>query len=321
MPFDLRRLRYFVAIAEAGSLSRAADRLSVAQSALSHHVREMEAEIGTALIRRQPRGIDLTDAGARLVEHARLILKTAASAREELRSMGAVPSGAVAIGLAHTVSWVAGGRLLVALRRALPRVRLRLTEGLSPDVADRLARAELDLVVSYNVPDAALFETLPLLEEEVCLIGRADVVGPAERPIAFAEASRLPLMLPGPRSAMSGMIGEQALLSQLDLRVPLQIDSLTMMTQALEAGLGGIFVSRATVVDALAAGRLVARPIVEPAISRRLMISIALGATADVSLKAVHGHVVAVLHRAVADGRWPGGRWIGAPPPTLDDTS
>ena len=74
MALGLRQLRYFIAIADAGVLSRAAETLNVAQSALSHHVAALETDLGVKLLERRPRGIALTAAGRRLYEHASAVL-------------------------------------------------------------------------------------------------------------------------------------------------------------------------------------------------------------------------------------------------------
>ena len=71
---DIRQLRYFVGIVQAGSLSRAADQLHVAQSAVSHHLNSLESELDRQLLTRGPKGIMLTDAGAVLYQHAEAIL-------------------------------------------------------------------------------------------------------------------------------------------------------------------------------------------------------------------------------------------------------
>ena len=82
---DSRQLRYFIAVYEQRNLSRAADQANVAQSALSHHISNLEAEFATPLFERKPRGMEPTAAGERLYEHARIILRAMAAAEREIK--------------------------------------------------------------------------------------------------------------------------------------------------------------------------------------------------------------------------------------------
>ena len=102
MTLGLRQLRYFLAIADAGALSRAAENLNVAQSALSHHLAEIERTLAVKLFDRKARGVSLTAAGHRLHEHAGAILSALSKAEEDVRTFADVVSGPVSLGLSHT---------------------------------------------------------------------------------------------------------------------------------------------------------------------------------------------------------------------------
>src|SRR5580698_261559 len=101
---DLRQLRYFVGIVQAGSLSRAADQLHVAQSAVSHHLNSLESELDRQLLTRGPKGIILTEAGNILYRHAEAILRYVESAKQAAMGALNVPSGRVAIGFPVTIA-------------------------------------------------------------------------------------------------------------------------------------------------------------------------------------------------------------------------
>src|ERR1700758_922753 len=101
---DLRQLRYFVGIVQAGSVSRAADQMHVAQSALSHHLAALESELDRQLVTRGPKGIQLTDAGGVLYRHAEAILRRIEFAKQDAMSALDVPSGPVSIGLPLTIA-------------------------------------------------------------------------------------------------------------------------------------------------------------------------------------------------------------------------
>src|SRR5438445_11927033 len=99
---DSRQLRYFIAVYEQRNLSRAADQASVAQSALSHHISNLEAEFATPLFERKLRGMEPTATGERLYEHARIILRAMAAAERELRERSSVIAGDIWIGTADS---------------------------------------------------------------------------------------------------------------------------------------------------------------------------------------------------------------------------
>src|SRR5208282_4287764 len=113
---DLRQLRYFVGIVQAGSLSRAADRLHVAQSAISHHLSSLEAELERQLVTRGPKGILLTEAGSVLYRHAEAILRHVEFAKQDAMSALNVPSGRVSIGFPVALASILAPELFVRVR-------------------------------------------------------------------------------------------------------------------------------------------------------------------------------------------------------------
>ena len=152
MTLSFRQLRYFVAIADAGALARAAEILNVAQSALSHHMSEIEAVLGVQLLDRRPRGIVLTPAGQRHYEHATAILAAVVKAETGVKTFTEEATGPVSLGLTHTVAAASGLEIMQAVGSASPAVHLMLTEGLSPGLTDRLLAGELDLALVFNPP-------------------------------------------------------------------------------------------------------------------------------------------------------------------------
>ena len=103
MSVDLRGLRSFVAIASAGSISRAASNIHIAQPALSAQVRQIEEQLGAELLERSYRGVRLTAAGVRFLVHAKGILRQVDIALEDVREAVSVPTGRVAVGLPQSM--------------------------------------------------------------------------------------------------------------------------------------------------------------------------------------------------------------------------
>ncbi|MGX1170432.1 DNA-binding transcriptional LysR family regulator [Bradyrhizobium sp. USDA 372] len=125
---DLRRLRYFVAVAEARSIGKAAERLRMAQPPLSVQIRKLEAEIGAPLFRRGTRGMDLTEAGQALLARASEALALAADGAEAARAVASGRRGRLSVGYMFVLANAMLPRLIPELRRAVPGVDLSFAE-------------------------------------------------------------------------------------------------------------------------------------------------------------------------------------------------
>src|ERR1700683_3414769 len=134
---DLRQLRYFVGIVQAGSLSRAADQLHVAQSAVSHHLNSLESELDRQLLTRGPKGIILTEAGTVLYRHAEAILRHVESAKRDAMSALNVPSGRVSVGFPGVLAPILSYELFMRVRAVFPQIVLHLSDANSGLLRER----------------------------------------------------------------------------------------------------------------------------------------------------------------------------------------
>jgi len=125
---DLRRLRYFVAVAEERSVGKAAERLRMAQPPLSVQIRKLESEIGTPLFRRGTRGMDLTEAGQALLSRAGEALALAAEGVEAARAVAAGRRGRMSVGYMFVLANAVLPRLIPELRRSVPGIDLEFAE-------------------------------------------------------------------------------------------------------------------------------------------------------------------------------------------------
>lgn len=145
---ELRHLRAFLAVAEEHHFSRAAERLHLAQPALSQQVKQLERELGVALFERTTRRVELTEAGHRLVPHARSVLAGVDGATTDLRLLTEGRRGRVSIGFIGTATYDVLPRVAREVRERLPDVDLALRgELLSPALADAVLDGSLDLAV------------------------------------------------------------------------------------------------------------------------------------------------------------------------------
>jgi DNA-binding transcriptional LysR family regulator len=154
---ELRHLRYFVAVAEELHFRRAADRLHVAQPAVSEQVRKLEEELGVRLFNRTQRNVSLTDAGVVLLTEARRVLRQAEAARLAVRSARDRPSSSLRIGYVPTSLPASVPRALQRLAGGIPRVETTMEPGSAQELVDAVREGELDAaIVSLPIPIAGL---------------------------------------------------------------------------------------------------------------------------------------------------------------------
>jgi DNA-binding transcriptional LysR family regulator len=184
MAIELRHLRYFVAVAEEGHITRAAERLGMQQPPLSQQIKAIELELGAQLLRRKARGVELTDAGRALLEDARSILADVDRAVETTRRASRGEQGRLCVGVTSTAPFhPLVSRALRAFREACPMVALTLEECFSNELADRLRGERMDAAfIRTSAADSDGLLVHRLLQEPMV------VALPAHHPLAREEA-------------------------------------------------------------------------------------------------------------------------------------
>jgi LysR family transcriptional activator of glutamate synthase operon len=175
-PMELRQLRAFVHVTHAGTFTRAAEELHLAQSAVSQAVGRLEAELGFELLRRTRDGVELTEAGSVVFERAREVVAGADAIRSDLASLRGLLEGTVALGTMLPPGPINLPELLARFHAAHPGIAVRVREGSAPEIVALLRRDELDVAVTGLRPDA-LDDGLAgeqLLTEELLLIAPPD---------------------------------------------------------------------------------------------------------------------------------------------------
>ncbi|CAM3531828.1 LysR substrate-binding domain-containing protein [Polaromonas hydrogenivorans] len=232
---ELRQLRYFVRIVELGSMSRAALDLDLVQSALSQQISRLEGELATRLLQRSSKGVVPTEAGLAFFREAQLTLRHAEQAVRAAQQSRL--SGTVSVGLASTTAVVLGVPLMRAMRARYPDVRLHLVESMSGHLTGMLNARQLDLAVLFDTGAARRWSVMPLLEEKLYLM-RPRSTGEAPVSTSMAQLEGVPLILPtgahGLRSTLDAAFARAGIKPQLVA----EVDSLTMLMDAVCAGLG-----------------------------------------------------------------------------------
>ncbi|BBO59277.1 LysR substrate-binding domain-containing protein [Mycoavidus sp. B2-EB] len=241
---DIKALRYFLAMVDYGSLTKAAEVVGVAQPALSQQLTALEAEFDVQLLHRSSKGIALTNAGRVLYRHACTILRQLSLASDEVKSIGAKVSGKVSIGLPPTVAARLVMPLIKTVRERFPEVCLQIFEGSNEQMRARFFNQRLDFVFLFRNTGSQTLEALPLAQEVLSLIGypeqrllRADQPGAA--PILPIEnLGSLPLVLPAnSQEGLRHQIGEILAQRNIGVNVVVELDSLKYLLQCAREGL------------------------------------------------------------------------------------
>jgi len=172
---ELRHLRYFVAVAEAGSLTVAAARkLHTSQPSLSRQIRDLEEEVGAQLLTRRARGIELTPAGRAFLEHARTVLSQVEAATEAARRVAhpAKPCFSMGFLTGHELTWMP--EALQILRHELPNIDVMISSQYSPLLADGLAKGKIDAAFLRREKGAPELAYRVLVKEPLAVVLPSD---------------------------------------------------------------------------------------------------------------------------------------------------
>jgi LysR family nitrogen assimilation transcriptional regulator len=272
---DLKQLDYFRHVAELGSFTRAAAYLSVVQPALSRQVRALEVELGQNLFERNGRGVVLTDAGARLLEHTRGILTQIGRARQELEDQRNGDSGHVTLGLPPSLGNSVTVPLVKAFGKILPNARLATVEGLSAYILEWLSIGRVDCALVYNATATATIDVQPLLDDQLFLIAPLDNGAGSARAksITLAQLADYPLIIPSRPHAMR-MSVENALAGvDRKIRVAYEIECIPAVIDLVRQGHGFGVLPMNAVKATQWAEAVLAKPIISPVLKTSLSIA------------------------------------------------
>ena len=225
---ELRHLRYFVAVAEEGSLTLAAEkRLHTAQPSLSRQIRDLEYEVGVALMRRSARGVELTAAGRAFLDHARLALTQAEAAVEAARRAAEPLKPAFALGFmtGTEIDWLP--KAMRILQDQLPNMKLTIASQFSPDLAAELMRGRLDAAFMRAEPHAENLVYRRLLTELLVLVLRSDHRLAAREAIDLREIVGETFIIPSKTApTLHSLIADYLERSGLDIKPAHEVDHL-----------------------------------------------------------------------------------------------
>ncbi len=253
----LRQLEVFLAVASARSFRRAAEQLRLSQPALSQHVRELEAELGSRLFDRLARSVHVTDAGQVLQEHAARVFTTLSDARRAIGELQGLQRGALTVGASSTPGIYVLPPILASFRRRYPGIALTLRLGNSEHVERLIRQSEVDLGLVGGHGLAPGEECLAAgLVDELVLVVPPDHPWATGRALPPARLAGATLLFREMGSA-TRQVTERALRAAgIDYQVGMVFEHTEAIKQAVMAGLGVAFLSVHAVRGEVATGRL-----------------------------------------------------------------
>jgi LysR family transcriptional regulator, benzoate and cis,cis-muconate-responsive activator of ben and cat genes len=194
---DLRHLRYFQAVAEELSFSKAAQRLRIAQPALSRAVQELEQDLGTRLIDRNRRTVSLTPAGTVLLGETSVVLERLDESLRRVKRTAAGEEGELRLGYIGPPTQPFLGRLLAEYRRRFPKVSVHLEERTPERVWEMVAKGRLSVALTRPVPGQGgkALSTLPLRQEPLGIVVRAEHPLAEKKSISWKALAQEPLIV------------------------------------------------------------------------------------------------------------------------------
>jgi DNA-binding transcriptional LysR family regulator len=262
---ELRQIKFFMAVAEERHFGRAAERMFIAQPALSQHVRRLERELEVQLFDRSARHVRLTPAGEAFLEVAQRMARQVDEATTAARRAEAGHTGTLAIGV-HLP--LAGPLLSNALRhwnRLRPAVHPRLTSGRTPHLIDLVRRHELDIaIVDGPVTDRAL-TTTPITDDPLVIVLPADHPLTQHQTISFTDLHHQPFITIARHTSMSlhDRLIELCGTANFNPHITLELDDPDLLPMAVTAGLGLAITPSTTITNHLTPG-LTSRPLNHP---------------------------------------------------------
>ena len=223
---EFRQIQYFITLYEDGSVTRAARRLHIVQSALSMQMAKLEAEVGQRLFMRTPQGMQPTPEGRRLYRLFLPVVTGYQRAREQVIEATGELNGEVRFGVIATIAQGVLVDAILEFSPAHPKVELSMTDGFSGDLIDAVALGQLDAAVINKPRRALTLKSETIADEDLLLVmGPAHADVPAS--LRFSGMSALKLVFPTRRHGLRGIIENFAEAEDVHLSPSLEIDSIS----------------------------------------------------------------------------------------------
>jgi LysR family hydrogen peroxide-inducible transcriptional activator len=268
---EIHQLRYFVAVAEEGSFSQAAEREHVSQPSLSQQIQKLEEELNQKLFDRLPRAVVLTEAGQRLLDYARQILSGIADARRSVAAVEQEVAGRLSVGAVPSIALYVLPRLIRRFQQRYPKVTFELYEDTTDKLAQRLEDGTLEIVLASAGDEPPTLERYSLGHEPLLLLVPEKHGLARKKRIKWSDLAGEKFLLLHEVHSLSKKVRELLAANELNPEVVLQGAQLVTIASMVAAGLGVTVVPKMMVGTDFTRG-CVAVPFASPVPTRELTL-------------------------------------------------
>ena len=302
---DLRQLMALVTVAEVGSVTRAAQVLHIVQPAVTRQIKTLEDELGVVLFDRTRHGMVLTPSGELLLGHARRALHELEVARAELSPVAGEVTGTVSVGVLESLLDLFVPALVDAVSKRFPGVQLRILSGFSGYLQEWLDDGLVDVALLYNLSDTPAVRVEPLLTERLWVAAPASAgLDPTEE-VPWSLVLQQPIILPTLGHGLRSLIDEAR--SSIDVKpnLVLETNSMVVQKQLVRQERGWTILPSAGVARDVQRGALSGAPLVDPTVTRSVVVGLPRTARIPRAVEAVATEVLRVGRDLVRSGEWP----------------
>ena len=303
---DVSQLQTLLHVAELGSLSKAAERLHIAQPALSRQIRMLESELGVALFERHGRGMVITPVGRDVLDHATRVLAELEAIRNVATEGHAPFTGTVSIGTTPTVGEIITVPLVKSIRETHPRLEVRFSSAYSGHILEWVQRGEIDLAVSYDPQPMRSLRIRPIMLESLMLVGASIRGGTFDNPVRFSDLANHAMILPSSRHGLRALVNDHARQVGIDLNVMVEADSFNALIDLVRSDLGVTVLPLAPIYPFVKSGDLCVTPIIDPEPTRKLVLAYPADRAVSAAARFVGDTFMAIASDLVKRNIWVG---------------
>lgn len=269
MHIDFLGVEAFLSIAERGNFKRAAVQLNLSQTALSHRIRKLEADLGVKLFTRTTRQVALTPAGSELLPRARSMLENLSMSYEALRAQGRERQERLSIGCLPTIATYYLPSILREFTRQMPTINVRIHDNSASEIATLVQKGEAEFGITVLSASSWDLEMKPLLKERYVLLCPADHPLAKQGSVSWSDFEGLPLVRISPQTANRAIIDEALGSRREFMQWRFEVQHMATAVR-LVAERVALTVAPQLAVDVVMAPDLVALPIRNPSVTRTL---------------------------------------------------
>jgi LysR family nitrogen assimilation transcriptional regulator len=306
---EIKELNALLAVADAGTVTKAARLLRLEQPAVSRQIKLLETELGLKLFERSRSGMVLTDAGDVLVGYARRAVTELEKAEAELRAEAIGTRGIVTVGILDSVTDLVAEPLVTAVRRVYPDIELRLFTAFAGHLRRWLYDGELDMSLLFGVTDPTALRILPVASEQLWAVAPKTAGLQADQPLSFREIAQHPLVVPVKGNALRTLVDETAARAGVDITISVETNAARVQKKLVAAGHGWAILPAVCVADELTSNTFSIAPLADETAMRELVLATPRTSRSSRATQVVAGILLKILHQAALDGRWPSVTW------------